>query len=110
VEQVDQVFEVYKQVLTSLQRTVISDDELNRAAAPLIAAVRQQPDNNHYWFNLASIAQGFPEIITAQSHLLEALSLITKEDILATANKIKVNDALQVQVLPYDAKHQRVDN
>ncbi|MDB2386976.1 insulinase family protein [Shewanella sp.] len=110
VERVDQVFEVYKQVLTSLQRTVISDDELNRAAAPLIAAVRQQPDNNHYWFNLASIAQGFPEIITAQSHMLEALSLITKEDILATANKIKINDALQVQVLPYDAKHQRVDN
>ncbi|MDC5870318.1 insulinase family protein [Vibrio europaeus] len=100
IAQVDKVFLAYKNVLKSLQSELITDDELKRAATPILDAVDQQVESNSYWFDLTSTAQTYPDIIEADGITAQELATATKEDILAAAKLIDVDNVLQVRVLP----------
>jgi len=100
VDQVDRVFLAYKKVLKSLQSNAITDDELKRAATPIIDSLAQQVETNGYWFDLTSTAQTYPDIIEADGITADELAETTKEDILAVAKLIDVDNVLQVRVLP----------
>lgn len=100
LDQVDSVFEAYKNVLRSLQTTPITDDELTRAVTPLVDAVAQQVESNGYWFDLVSTAQTYPDMIEADGMTGEKLAAVTKEDILAAARLIDIDTVLEVKVLP----------
>ena len=100
LKDVDKVEAVYQQIWRALQKVPISQEELDRAKAPIIEFMMQNQQYNQYWSNLASIAQSQSESVEHEALYIDALKSVTVEDVQRIAQSISEDEYLFIRVVP----------
>ncbi|GLQ76484.1 insulinase family protein [Vibrio penaeicida] len=100
LKDVEKVEAVYQQIWQALQKAPISQEELERAKAPILETLAQKPQYNGYWSNVASVAQSRPALVENEVLYIDALKSITVEDIQRLAQSISEDEYLSIRVVP----------
>lgn len=83
-------FSAVDAIAASLRDTPITDDELNRARAPTIEALRRSQAGNEYWLGQLEDVAAHPESIQQTLTHISDLEALTPADIQAAARKYLV--------------------
>ena len=100
LKDVDKLEAVYQQIWRVLQETTISQEELERAKAPIIESMLQNEQYNQYWSNVASIAQSQSKSVEDEALYLDVLKAVTVEDVQRIAQSISADEYLFIRVVP----------
>jgi len=91
-ERLNDFFETIETIARSLQDTLISDDELNRARIPEIERIRRAQASNEYWLGeLVSVGRDPASVVQIESHLSDFES-ITPADIQSAARRFLITE------------------
>jgi len=100
-------FSAVDAIAASLRDTPITEDELNRARAPTIEALRRGQAGNEYWLGQLEDVAAQPETIQQTLTHISDLEALTPADIQAAARKYLVADkAWRAQVTSANAAAQ----
>jgi zinc protease len=100
VDNVDVVFDIYRKLISDIQQTGVSSDELKRAVTPMIDGIEQSYENNGFWFGLMYKASSYPENLTNEQTFKQLASAVTVADVQQLAKQINLKDMITVAVLP----------
>jgi zinc protease len=90
-EQLAAVFASYDEIINQvITDNGISDDEMRRAVAPLLASVQQAVEQNGFWLNRLALLHIEPNAIDRWYALPALLESITKEDVRNAARQYLV--------------------
>ncbi|WP_269514380.1 M16 family metallopeptidase [Brevundimonas subvibrioides] len=85
-------FSAVDAIAASLRDTPITDDELNRARAPTVEALRRSQAGNEYWLGQLEDVAAHPESLQQTLTHISDLEALTPADIQAAARKYLVPD------------------
>ncbi|MDQ6626044.1 MAG: insulinase family protein [Verrucomicrobiota bacterium] len=94
--------EVVVDLADELAQKGVSDDELERARAPLLTAIRESMRDNNYWLSaVVSRAQEKPEVLDWARTRLSDIDAMTTDDLSAPAKKYLGKDRVsRATILP----------
>lgn len=104
-EKIDDFFDVVDKIASELAAGNISEDELERARAPIMESITQALENNGYWMNNAARAQSHEEDIEKARTREADYRNLTVADLTAFAAKYLVAErAWRVKAIPQEEK------
>ncbi len=101
-ERMGAVSEIIRQIAEEIRTHGISDDELERAKAPILASIKKMQQSNGYWLNTVLLGAGkHPVQLDWSRTIYKSYEAITKADIEKIARKyLDVSKAAEVRLLP----------
>ncbi|MGD2133088.1 MAG: insulinase family protein [Maricaulaceae bacterium] len=100
-ENIDRYFDVVDEIAAEMAAGEVSEDELDRARAPVLEQLEERLENNGYWTSLAVLAQLEPRYLDEHRTDAEGYAAVTREDVIAAAAQFLRSDtAYRIAVYP----------
>lgn len=100
-ELVEGYFDTVDEIVIAIAAGDVSDDEIDRARAPILADIEQSLESNGYWAGLASVAQSEPRYLDDHRSRAESYRALTREDVIAAAQRfLRADQAYRIAILP----------
>jgi zinc protease len=100
-ELVEGYFETVDEIVAAMAAGEVSEDEVIRARAPIMADIQQSLESNGYWLGLIATAQSRPRYLEDHRTRTAAYAAIERDDIVAAARRfLRADRAYRVAILP----------
>jgi zinc protease len=100
-ELVEGYFATVDEIVAAMATGEVSEDEVVRARAPILADIQQSLESNGYWLDLIATAQSKPRYLEDHRTREAGYADLTREDVVAAATRfLRADRAYRIAILP----------
>ena len=100
-DRVDEYFAVIDEIAASIAAGEVTEDELERARAPVLEDIEEALESNGYWMSLVSVAQSQPRYLASHRTQAEDYRGLTVDDLVAAAAEyLRPERAFRIEIVP----------